>query len=101
MQSTVELVRAGSAGERQVAAVVRVPALGARPVSGRERGCVVEEEKSRVTPWGHRPACSVTAPELQPARDPALHLPLPADDAVLVVQAAAVAVDEPALGRVN
>jgi hypothetical protein len=64
-------------------------------VAGRERGRLVEEEElgeaSRLQQRVPAPAA-----ELEPAGDPALRRPAPADPPGGVVQAAAVAVDEAA-----
>src|SRR5262249_37907167 len=81
------------------AAVIRVPTLGARPVTGGERGRLVEEEEAGVATRRHRPIRPVTAAKFQPAGDPPLHLPLPPDDSAVVVQAPAVGVHEAALRR--
>ena len=101
MEPPVELVGARRAREAEEAAVVRVPALGARPVSCGERSGVVEEEEARVAARRHRSARPPATAELQPAGDPPLRLPLPPDDPGLVVEAATIAVDEPALGRLD
>ena len=99
VEPPVELVGARGAGEGEEAPIVRVPALGAGSVSGGERGRLVEEEETGVAVRRHRPAGPVAAAELQSTGDPALHPPLPADNPVLVVQAAPVAVHEAALRR--
>ena len=98
MQPLVEVVRAPFADDLHEAVVVLAAALRARAVPGGERGRLVEEEEPRVAARRHRIG-AVAAAELEPARDPALHLERPADAALRVVQAAAVAVHEPALRR--
>jgi len=80
------------------AVVVGPPALRARPVAGGERGRLVEEEERRVAP-GLDDRVAAPAAELEPARDPAPPHERPAHLSPRVVQAAAVAVDEPARGR--
>src|SRR5205085_2936165 len=87
--------------EAEEAAVIRVPALGARPVSGSQRRSVVEEEEARVAARRYRPTYPASAAKLQPAGDPSPPLPVPADDPVFVVEAATIAVDEPALRRLD
>ena len=66
-------------------------------MAGGEGGRLVEEEE-----LGELPGCmsvvAVPALELETAADPAAGCLKPADPALRVVQAAAVAVDEPALG---
>ena len=99
MEPLVDGVGAFLADELHEADVVLAPALGARPVPGRERGRLVEEEQAGVAVRRHRPADAVAAAELEAARDPALHLPVAPDPAIRVVQTPAVAVDEPTLGR--
>src|SRR5580765_755241 len=74
--------------------VVLAAAERARPVAGRERRRLVEEEElgeaARLHQW-----VPVPAPERKPACDPALPVVTPADSAPIVVEAAAVPVDEP------
>src|SRR5262249_50000703 len=78
--------------------VVPAPAERARAVAGGKRGRVVEEgelgEAARLQE-GRAPPTA----ELEAARDPASAGVAPADTAFAVVQAAAIAVDEPAAGR--
>ena len=75
--------------------VVLVPAERARSVPGGECGRLVEEEELRE-PAGLHECRAVPAPELEPARDPALAVVTPPDPPLVVVEAAAVPVDEPA-----
>jgi hypothetical protein len=72
--------------------VVLVSAFGARPVTGREGCCIVEEEEAGVAAGRHwlPPASS----ELEPASDPSAAVVVPANPAILVVESAAVAEDE-------
>src|SRR2546430_17409757 len=79
--------------DREQPEVVLAPAERARPMSGRERGHLVEEEQARVAAGRHQRLPAPTT-ELQPARDPALAVVAPADSPGLVVQAAAVCLDE-------
>ena len=68
-------------------------------MAGGERRRLVEEEQLREPARLQQPR-PLPAPELEPAGDPALDREAAADPAGLVVQAAAVAVDE-AAGRVR
>src|SRR6185437_3659558 len=84
--------------DRAEAVVVLAPAERARAVAGGERGGLVDEEElGELARLHHRAA--LPAPELEPAGDPAAHSPAAADVPPVVVQAAAVAVDEPARRR--
>ena len=77
------------------ARVVVAAALGAGTMPGRERGRLVEEEELRVPARLHQRRAPAV-PEPEPACDPPLHL-IAADDAAgVVVEAAAVSVDEAA-----
>jgi hypothetical protein len=77
--------------------IVGAAAERAGPVPGREGRRLVEEEELReAARLQKRPA--VPAAELEPTRDPALDLKAPADAALIVVKAAAVAVDKPTRG---
>src|SRR5262245_58114421 len=78
------------------APVVRTAAERARTVSRRERSRLAEDEQPGEAA-GLQERRAAPAAELEPARDPALHREAAANHAVVVVQAAAVAVDEPAL----
>jgi hypothetical protein len=73
--------------------VVGVSAERAGSVPGRERGCLVEEEElgelAGLEEWAPMPS-----PELELARDPALAVETAPDPARVVVQAAAVPVNE-------
>ena len=83
------------ADEPEEARVVGAAAERARPVARCEGGRLVEEEELGELPRLHqRPA--VPALELEPAGDPTARRLMPPDPALRVVQAAAVAVDEPA-----
>src|SRR6185312_15828056 len=103
VQAQVDRVGAGltavQAGpDRTEAVVVLAPAERARAVAGGERrGLVDEEELGELARLHHRAA--LPALELEPAGDPAAHRPAAADGPPVVVQASAVAVDEPARGR--
>ena len=66
----------------------------------REGGGLVKEEQLGVAPGRHERAAS-PAPELELASDPPLDGVPPADSALLVMQAAPVAVDEPSGGTGN
>jgi glutathione synthase/RimK-type ligase-like ATP-grasp enzyme len=68
--------------------VVRIPAFGARPMTGRERRRLVEEEE--LSPPARRHDDAANPFELQPARDPPLHLRVSDDAAQVVVQDAAI-----------
>src|SRR5829696_158179 len=72
----------------------------ARPVPGRERRRVVKEEQLGELPRLHQ-LLAMPAAELEPARDPAPRRPPPADPSLLVMQATAIPVDEPARGISN
>ena len=94
VQALVESGGTRLAGDLQETVVVVAAALGARPVTGGERGRFVEEEELRVAPR----LLLLDAPailELEPAGDPALDLESTHDRPVRIVQAASVAVDEP------
>ena len=97
MQARVDLVRAARTREREEPVVVLAAAERAWPVAGRERGRLVEEEQLREAA-GLKERVTLPAAELESAGDPALGRPPPPDLPVRVVQAAAVAVDEPARG---
>src|SRR5207302_2481055 len=84
----------GTPGFRQ-ARIVSTAAERAGPMSGREGRRLVEEEKLGE-PARLEQRAAPPAAELEPARDPALAVEAPADPSVLVVEAAAVTVDEPA-----
>ena len=62
-------------------------------MAGRERGRVVQKEQLRE-PTRLEQRTAQPSPELELARDPALSVVAPADPPALVVQAAAVPVDE-------
>ena len=80
--------------DRPQTVVVLAPAERACPVPGRHRRRLVEEEELRELPRPEeRPA--LPAPELEPAGDPAPGGVAAADPAGVIVEAAAVAVDEP------
>ena len=83
------------APDRREADVVLAPAESARAVPGCERRRLVEEEElgeqARLEERAPLPA-----PELEPAGDPPLRGVPPSDPACVVVEAAAVSVDEPA-----
>jgi hypothetical protein len=64
-------------------------------VPGGERGRLVQEEELRELARLHEPR-AVPAAELEPARDPALAVVAPTDPPPVVVEAAAVPVDEAA-----
>ena len=83
------------APDRPQAVVVLAPAERARPVAGRHRRRLVEEEELGELPrLEERPP--LPSPELEPAGDPAPVVVAAADPAGVVVEAAAVPVDEPA-----
>jgi hypothetical protein len=91
------LIRVERAPDRAEPLVVLAPAQRARAMPGREGGGFVEEEELReLARLKQRPA--FPASELEPAGDPALSVVAPPDTARLVVQAAAIAVDEPTRG---
>ena len=75
---------------------VVAPALRAGPVTGGERGRIIEEEQLRVPTGLQQFAAAVL--ELQSARDPAPNGVTSADFASIVVEASAVAVPSPAPG---
>jgi hypothetical protein len=75
--------------------VILAAAQGARAVSGSKRGRFVEEEQLSELPWLHERLAVPTA-ELEPTRDPTPAVVAPADPALIVVEASAVAVDKPA-----
>lgn len=76
--------------------VVGAPAFGAGPVPvGEGHGLVEEEELGEPARPQKRPAAAL---ELRQAGDPEFRTPLPPDDARIVVQAAAVAEQQPARG---
>jgi hypothetical protein len=54
MQACVDVVRTARADKRQERVVVGPAALGARPVTGRERRRLVEEEELCVPPGLHQ-----------------------------------------------
>jgi hypothetical protein len=64
-------------------------------MTGREGGCFVEEEELRE-PAGLEQPRALPAAKLKPAGDPALAVVPPADVPAFIVEAATVAVDEPA-----
>src|SRR5829696_5731206 len=72
----------------------------ARPVPGRERRRLVQEEQLGELPRLHQ-RLPVPAAELEPARDPASSSPAPPDPSLLVVQAATISVDLAARGISN
>jgi hypothetical protein len=86
-----------SAPELAEAHVVLTPTERARTVPGRERRRLVQEEQLGELARLHQ-LLAVPAAELEPARDPAPRRPAPPDPSLLVVQAAAVPVDEPTRG---
>ena len=92
MKALVDLVGA-RADERHEPVVVLAPAERAGPVAGGERGRLVEEEQLREPARLQQPR-PLPALELEPAADPALDGEAAPDPAGLVVEAAAVAVDE-------
>jgi len=98
VQPAVDHVRAAlvvePAPDRREPVVVRAATLGTRAVPRPERRRLVQEEELRepARPLERR----ATAPaELEAARDPAPHLVHAPDVALRVVEAAAIAVDEP------
>src|SRR5262249_60501871 len=95
VQPRVDLVRAARAGQLEKPVVLLPAAESARPVPGRERRGLVEEEQLREPPR-LKERMPVPAAELQPARDPALPGVPPPDAPACVVEAAAVPVDEAA-----
>ena len=90
-----DLIRMKPAPDRDQAVVVLAPAERARAMPGRESRRLVEEEELRE-PAGLEQRCAPPPPELEPAGDPPLPAVPPPNAAVLVVQAAAVSVDETA-----
>lgn len=98
VEPLVDVIRSTLADDLHEAVVVLAAALGARPVAGCERGGLVEEEEARIPAGRHR-VRAVAAPELEPARDPALYLELPPYASIGVVEAAAIAVDESPFGH--
>ena len=99
MEALVDLVRAARAGELEEPVVVLASAERARPVPGRERGRLVEEEELRELPRLHQ-RLAVPALELEPTDDPPSGGHPAPDSPLVVVNAAAVPVDEPA-GRIG
>jgi len=81
--------------ESDEAPVVFTSAESTRPVTRRERGRLVEEEQLRE-PSRLQERRSAPAAELEPARDPAPPGVPPADSPLRIMEAAAIAVDEPA-----
>src|SRR5947209_11573600 len=92
------LVRVDRRPELNQAVVVSATALRTWPVSSRKRGRLVEEEQLGVAARSHQPRPASPA-ELKLASDPSPGRVRAADGRVLVVEAAAVAIHEPALGR--
>ena len=92
-------LRAGVRGSprRLPAYEVRVPALGAGPVAGRDGGGLVEEEQ--LGPAARPAQRPPPAPPIEPAGDPAPELPVADVLARGVVEHAAVAHQGAALGR--
>jgi hypothetical protein len=80
------------------AVVVLAPAQRARPVTCREGGRLVEEEELGEAA-GLQQCPALPAAKLEPARDPAPAVETPADPAGVVVEAAAVPLDEAACGH--
>src|SRR5439155_794137 len=97
VQPLVDLVRAARSGEREESLVVLAPAERAGAVPGRERGRLVEEEQLGEPPRLQQ-RLPPPAAELEPAGDPALRRRAPANPPVVVMEAAAIAIDEPAGG---
>src|SRR4051812_10799 len=98
VQPQVDRVGARLGGDRQEAVVVFAPAERAGPVAGGERGRLVEEEELGELP-GLEELGAVPALELEPAGDPATGRLQAPDPPSVVVEAAAVPVDEPTLRR--
>ena len=98
VEALVDLV-GPRADERHEAVVVLAAAERTRPVAGGERRRLVEEEQLRE-PAGLEQPRPLPVLELEPAGDPALDGEAAPDPAGLVVEAAAVSVDETA-GRVR
>ena len=92
------LLRVEPLPDRKQAHVVVTAAFGAWAMTGRERRHLVEEEELGVAARLQKRVASPPA-ELEPAGDPPLAAVAPAKHSLLVVQAAAIAVDEPATGR--
>src|SRR5438876_6848081 len=88
------------APDRTQPPVVLAPAQRACAVAGGERRRVVEEEELGEAP-GLEQRSAMPAAEPEPARDPPLPVVAAADASIVVVQAAAVAVDETARGIGN
>ena len=97
VQALVESGGTRLAGDLQETVVVVAAALGARPVTGGERGRFVEEEELRVAPLLLLLDAAALL-ELEPAGDPTLDLESTHDGSVRIVQAPSVAVDEPTRG---
>ena len=95
MELLVDRIGPAPAEERLQLSVVLVAALAAGAMPGGECGRLVEEEELREAA-GLEQRVPAAALELEPAGDPALDRVGPADAAGVVVQAAAVAVDEAA-----
>jgi uncharacterized protein (DUF1810 family) len=77
--------------------VISAPALRARAMPGSQRRRLVEEEQLGVSPGRHQ-LCPTSVTEPKPAGNPSPGRVPPADLAMLVVQAAPVAVHEPPVG---
>ena len=99
VEALVDLVRAARAGDLEEPVVVLASAQCARPVPGRERGRLVEEEELRELPRLQE-RLAVPALELQATGDPPPGGHPSPDSTLVVVDAAAVPVDEPA-GRIG
>ena len=99
VEAKVELFGTFRTSSAEVAAVILASAFGARPMSGSERGRLVQKEETGVAAWRHRLAPA--SPELEPAGDPPAAVMVTAYTAVVVVQPSAVAEDETSLGRLD
>src|ERR1700738_691323 len=86
------------APDRREPVVVLTAAQGARPVPGGERRRLVKEEQLGVPSWLHQRRAAPAA-ELQPARDAPPAVVSAPNPAGRVMQAAAVSVHEPTVGR--
>ncbi len=89
------LLRMAPSPELPEANVVLAAAESARPVTRRECRCLVEEEELGEAS-GLQQRRTAPAAELEPAGDPAATCESPSNAALLVVEAAAVAVHETA-----
>jgi hypothetical protein len=94
LQPLVNRVRTRLADQLEEAVVVLAPAQRTRAVARSERCRLVEEEELGEPP-GLQQGLALPPLELEPAGDPPLRRLAVADAALVVVKAAAVAVDEP------